>query len=75
MNCSGCLRYKFLTSVAIIITVFWDLPHVIWYKFTVVSKQLVASIVKVPSQKTLFFTKIVMLNELLWSFVNEMVVT
>jgi len=40
-----------------------------------VSKQLVASTVKVPSQKTLFFTKIVMLNELLWSLVNKTVVT
>jgi len=75
MNCRGYLRNKFRTSATIIITVFWDLPHVIWYKFTVVSKQLVANIVKVPSQKTLFFTKIVMLNELLWSFVNKTVVT
>jgi hypothetical protein len=69
------LRYKFLTSVTIIITVFWDLYSVIWYHFTVVSKQVVASIVEVPTQNTLIFTEIVMLNNLLWSFVNKMVVT
>ena len=33
MNCSGCLTYKLLTSVTIIITVFWNLHYVIWRVF------------------------------------------